>query len=666
MLRRLAAVLLFVMAMTAVTASAASLAVNGGCIQAFVIDVTVQLPTATSTPACTPTATPEPTAIAADLDLKPESLEKKSQGSPVTAFIELPPEHDVAQIDVTTLLLCLQEPFAGGCVPPDGLPGGGKPKVGDADKDGIPDLKVTFDRAAVIGLVADIQPPADVVFTVSGLVDGRPFAGRDTVRLVDPEAGAAPELDTAPTATVAATPTPTPVPTATPTPTREATETAAPEGTAEPAPASPTVGITDTAVPTPQEVEPTVPAPLPDLRPSRAFVRPLEAQAEGWEVDLELTIANGGPGAAVGFGVAVYFDLAQPPAPSDAPSAYWLVPGLEAGARARLVLHGDSDAGATALLPEDGGQVLLAPGSHTIWVLVNAPWLEVEEIEEVSRGNNLLGPLTFELLPLPAGAQSPPTATVAPTATETLPAPTATEPAEVPTEEPTATATLEPTPTEPVLATDTPVTEPTSAETATATQTPVADWETPTPTPGEAPPLPTPTATTVPSPTPEPVPTVEPTATPEATATPVPTATPAPEPPSATPTSTPMPTQAASPTPTGTPTPTAVPSTDTPVPPTPTLVPPSDTPVPPTETPVPPTPTPVPPTETPAPPTPTPEPPTPTPEPPTPTPVPPTPTPEPPTPTPVPPTDTPVPLTPTPEPPTPTADPVTGDDGDQG
>jgi len=108
---------------------------------------------------------------------------------------------------------------------------------------------------------------------------------------------------------------------------------------------------------------------------------------------------------------------------------------------------------------------------------------------------------------------------------------------------PTATPTVEPTPTE----TATPTTEPTATE--TATPSPTAE--------------PTPTETATPSPTAEPTPTetATPTPTPTETATPSPTATPtetATPTPTATETATPSPT--AEPTPTETPTPTATPT----------------------------------------------------------------------------------------------------------
>lgn len=149
--------------------TAAELKVDGGVLQVFHMDVNIEIP-----------------AIAAEVDIKPESLQKKSAGQAVTVFIELPQGYDVADIDVGTIRLCLSTfPCDGGGLAPDGAPGA-KPKVGDHDGDGVSDLKVTFDRASVVALLGNVQPPATITLTVSGKVASCIFAGSDTVRLIDP------------------------------------------------------------------------------------------------------------------------------------------------------------------------------------------------------------------------------------------------------------------------------------------------------------------------------------------------------------------------------------------------------------------------------------------------------------------------------------------------
>jgi hypothetical protein len=123
-----------------------------------------------------------PPPVAATIDIKPESLQKKSQGQSVTVYIELPPGYDVHNIDVDSIRLCYET----GWVARDGAPGA-KPEVGDYDNDDIPDLKVTFNRAEVISLVRGVTTPATVTFTVLGKVGEDGFRGSDTVKLVDPE-----------------------------------------------------------------------------------------------------------------------------------------------------------------------------------------------------------------------------------------------------------------------------------------------------------------------------------------------------------------------------------------------------------------------------------------------------------------------------------------------
>ena len=279
MVWRLWLLFLAIAAASAVYGSAASLQVDGGTLQVFVYTVTIPSATPSPTGTATATATPAP-ALLATVDVKPESLQKRSQGQPVTAFVELPAGHDVSQIDVDSVRLCLgSDPCGSDGVPPDGAPGA-KPKVGDYDGDGVPDLKVTFDRAAVIALVEGVKPPATVTFTVSGDVGARTFAGGAAVKLVDPD----PKGTATPSATPSATPTvaltpdasptgsptasPTPAPSETPTPAADATPTATPTATPEDAGSpTPTATATVEASPTPtpeaQTTATTTPSPTP-------------------------------------------------------------------------------------------------------------------------------------------------------------------------------------------------------------------------------------------------------------------------------------------------------------------------------------------------------------------------------------------------------------------
>lgn len=240
---------------SAVIGSAASLQVDGGTIQVFTYTVTV--PTLTATPTGTAAATPTPgLPLAAAVDVKPESLQKKSEGEPVRAMIELPRGYDVAQIEIDSVRLC-----RGALCGATGLAATGGKVEGRR-------LSLSFERARVVELVADVQPPATIAFTVAGTTkDGaasRAFSGSDTVKIVDPSPGLTPS------ATSIATATPTPSATAmaaatvtgTPTPGRisgdqpSPTPTASPTGTPTPAaptavPTSPTASPTATTSPSP-------------------------------------------------------------------------------------------------------------------------------------------------------------------------------------------------------------------------------------------------------------------------------------------------------------------------------------------------------------------------------------------------------------------------------
>jgi hypothetical protein len=119
--------------------------------------------------------------IKATIDFDPDTLSLKSKGKWVTVYIELPEGYDVNDINVGTVMLNYR-------VPAEPRPTG----VGDHDDDGIPDLMVKFDRAAV----QRILPVGDEVkVTVTGQVEGErrvvvagiPFEGSDFIRVIDKE-----------------------------------------------------------------------------------------------------------------------------------------------------------------------------------------------------------------------------------------------------------------------------------------------------------------------------------------------------------------------------------------------------------------------------------------------------------------------------------------------
>ena len=188
--------------------------------------------------------------VQANVDLKPESLQKRSRGNNVEAHIGgLPDGFSVANIDRTSVHLCRNN-----CI-----------RAESGRVDGKKFIAV-FDRGAVLGLIEDVTPPATVTFRVVGVVQppGRPFEGTDTVRVVDP-----PTPTPTPTPTRTPTPTISPgprlAPTPSPTPVGSPTPTATPSPTASSVPTpSRTPAPTSTAVPSPTvRTSPTAPAATP-------------------------------------------------------------------------------------------------------------------------------------------------------------------------------------------------------------------------------------------------------------------------------------------------------------------------------------------------------------------------------------------------------------------
>ena len=131
---------------------------------------------APATPTALPSDTAEPgltfvrSPVPATIDIDPNTLNLKSEGDIITAFIELPEGFDVSDIDPSSILL-------NGSVPAIG-----PATIGNYDLDGVPDLMVKFDRVAV----QEILDPGDgVEITITGQIDGTDFVGTDTIKVID-------------------------------------------------------------------------------------------------------------------------------------------------------------------------------------------------------------------------------------------------------------------------------------------------------------------------------------------------------------------------------------------------------------------------------------------------------------------------------------------------
>jgi hypothetical protein len=119
--------------------------------------------------------------IMPSIDIDPDTLNLKSKGKFITAYIELEGA-DVRDIDPSSILLndeispVLDEKY--------GFVTSEDSYIVDHDNDGIMERMVKFDRAEVETILA---PSDEVVLTISGsLYDGAEFEGSDTIRVIHP------------------------------------------------------------------------------------------------------------------------------------------------------------------------------------------------------------------------------------------------------------------------------------------------------------------------------------------------------------------------------------------------------------------------------------------------------------------------------------------------
>jgi streptogramin lyase len=129
-------------------------------------------------------------AIQATVDINPDTLNLRSKGRWITAYIELPEGYSVADINRTTILL-----NGTISVDPFWISKPIKSVIGDYDNDTIPDLMIKFDRQQVINyIMANVDMSRlyeerfmTITLTVTGkLNDGTPFQGSDTIKIILP------------------------------------------------------------------------------------------------------------------------------------------------------------------------------------------------------------------------------------------------------------------------------------------------------------------------------------------------------------------------------------------------------------------------------------------------------------------------------------------------
>jgi hypothetical protein len=117
-------------------------------------------------------AAPPSPPVAMAFSLKPTTLNLRSPGRWVTGFLEPAPPLTANQIDVGSVVL-------NGTVNVDPA---GPTEIADHDGNGIDDLKVKFDRAAVEQTLSSGDA---VPVTVSGRVNDQCFLGHDQIRVLD-------------------------------------------------------------------------------------------------------------------------------------------------------------------------------------------------------------------------------------------------------------------------------------------------------------------------------------------------------------------------------------------------------------------------------------------------------------------------------------------------
>jgi len=118
--------------------------------------------------------------IPATVNIDPDTLNLKSNGEWITAYIELSEDYSVSNIDPNSILL-------NGIVSVDAE---GPVSVGDYDLDDIPDLMVKFERTAIIEWLdtndygEDTGKYYEINLTITGTVSGTQFAGTDQVKVL--------------------------------------------------------------------------------------------------------------------------------------------------------------------------------------------------------------------------------------------------------------------------------------------------------------------------------------------------------------------------------------------------------------------------------------------------------------------------------------------------
>jgi len=122
--------------------------------------------------------------VTASVDIYPQTLNLKTRNTWTAVYIELPEGYNVADINVSSILL--NDTVS---------PNLSSVAIGDYDNDNIPDLMVNFDKTKLISYVlANVNKTVlreegfmTVTSTITGkLNDGTPFKGSNIIIMVQP------------------------------------------------------------------------------------------------------------------------------------------------------------------------------------------------------------------------------------------------------------------------------------------------------------------------------------------------------------------------------------------------------------------------------------------------------------------------------------------------
>jgi hypothetical protein len=112
--------------------------------------------------------------INADINIQPEKLRLKSKGKDISCLIELPTGYDVNNIDGSSVQLWHNDNSITSAKR--------KPmKIGDFDGDGVPDLKIKFNRNSLVNYLETNSITGSIELKVTCLVDGINFEGVDSI-----------------------------------------------------------------------------------------------------------------------------------------------------------------------------------------------------------------------------------------------------------------------------------------------------------------------------------------------------------------------------------------------------------------------------------------------------------------------------------------------------